>query len=185
MKYAEYQKVKGDGRRYVIGGSYFTYKGVQYGNGTKLQYTFDFHKRVLMNANKNNPYWKPQYDYKMYEEYYTPKPVWFNQIYYYKGQERWGCGMLACDAPGMEIVPDRDFKEILIPVYYVEPPTPKELFDERMHDGTWINYIPGFIPVYICWMLFCLISNQWLTGWVLGTYLFLRLSYLKISGQEP
>lgn len=53
-----------------------------------------------------------------------------------------------------------------------------------MHDGTWINYIKDFIPVYIGWMLFCLISYQWLVGWVLGTYLFLRLSYLRISGQE-
>lgn len=181
MKYVDYLKVKDDGRKYVIGGSYFTYKGVQYGKGTKLLYTFDFHKRVIMNAHKNNPYWKPQYDYRMDERYYTLKPVWFDQIYYYHVEERWVCGMLACDAPGMKIIPDRDFKEILIPVYYVEPPTPKELLHTRLHDGTWFDYIGHYIIIYVLWLLFSLISYQWLTSWILSTIGLIWISYHTLS----
>ena len=188
MKYSEYVKVKDDGRQYVIGGSYFTYKGVQYGKGTKIQYTFDFHKRVLTNANKNNPYWRPEADYRMNEKYYTPKPAWFSSIYYYHGNERWVCGMLAGQTDGMKIVPDRDFKEILVPVYYVEPPTPKELAHQRFKDGTWVNYIfNGMFPGYVILMLFAILAQpaQMISGWIVLTAAFAWYTYLKISGREP
>lgn len=187
MKYADYVKVKNDGRKYVIGGSYFTYKGVQYGKGTKIQYTFDFHKRVLMNAFKDSPYWKPEADYRMFEELYTPKPAWFDSIYYYKGRERWVCGMLACQADGMEIVPDRDFKEILVPVYYVEPPTPRELARQRFQDGTWVNCIFNrMFPGYVFFMLIAIIAHpaqRWST-WIVATMWFVIYTYLVICGKE-
>lgn len=179
MKYVDYLKVKDNGRKYVIGGSFFTYKGVQYGKGTKLLYTFDFHKRALMAENKNNPYWRPQYDYRMDERYYTLKPVWFDSVYYKDGKAQWVCGMLA--GTGVDVVPDRDFKEILIPVYYVEPPTPKELRHTRLHDGTWFDYIGYYIIIYVLWLLFSLISYQWLTSWILSTIGLIWISYHTLS----
>lgn len=182
LKYVDYINAPKDGKRYVIGGSYFTYKGVQYGKGTKIKFTWDFNQRFLRHTLGKNQFWKPESDWRINNQYYTPAPSWFDSIYYKDGKEVWVCGNLA--GTGMEVVPDMDIEEILVASYYVEPPTPKELFHQRMHDGTWINYIGTYIIVYVLWMLFCLISYDWIVGWIMGTYLFLRLSYLRLSGQE-
>ena len=181
MKYIDYVNRPKDYKTYVIGGSHFTYKGVQYGKGTKIKFTNDFSKRFIRHTMSKNEYWNPKYDWRLFSSYYQ-ETGFFHSINIVNGKENWICGMLA--GTGMEVVPDRDIDEIIRPVYYVEPPTPKELFHQRMHDGTWINYIGHYILIYVLWLLFCLISYQWLVGWIMGTYVFLHLSYLKLSGQE-
>lgn len=184
MRYVDYVNRSKDYKMYVIGGSYFTYKGVQYGKGTKIKFTWDFNQRFLRHTLSKNKYWRPEGDWRINNKYYDPNPSVFNQICIMDGKKTWICGNLA--GSGIDVVPDRDIAEIVRPVYYVEPPTPKELAHQRFKDGTWVNYIVNeMFPGYVILMFFAILAQpaQMISGWIVLTAFFAWYTYLKISGQ--
>ena len=185
MKYVDYVKVKDDGRQYVIGGSYFTYKGVQYGRGTRIKFTWDFEQRFLQHTLSKNKYWNPDSDWRIGSKYYYPGPWKFWEIHYCRGIENWVCGYLA--GTGMKINPDTDIDHIENPIYYVELPTPRELARQRFQDGTWVNCIFNkMLPGYVFFMLIAIIAHpaqRWST-WIVATMWFVIYTYLVICGKE-
>ena len=78
----------------------------------------------------------------------------------------------------VDINPDRDIYAIVHPVYYYEP---KELFLKRWHDGTWIDHIWPQTLFYVLCLLVSPVLKQWYLVWTLGTYLYLRTSYITLS----
>ena len=161
--------------------NYFVYKGVKYGKGTKIKFTWEFNQRFLIHTMSKNKYWRAEADYRVGNKYYEPAPSWFWQINIIDGKEDWVCGYLA--GTGIEIVPDRDIEEILVPAYYVEPLTPRQLVKKRLKDGTWVNYIGAQTVFYVLCLIISPIFREWYLIWTIGLYLYLRTSYLTLS--EP
>lgn len=165
---------------YVTSGSYFVYQGVRYGQYTQILFTEDFYKRVgeYIDPLKTNctaiwcgwkyPYFKifhsiEQRDGKMVWKLNKPKFTMFKPKEY------------------LDIDPERDIEKIVTPVYYMEP---KELVKKRLNDGTWINYIWPQTLFFVVCLLISPVLQQWYLIWTLGTYLYLRTSYITLSKGE-
>ena len=163
----------------VTSGSYFTYKGVHYGVYTDVLFTEEFYKRVgeWVDPQKTSSMiirggWKYPYFRRL------------SSITTENGKTMWNfCtqNIPLVTHHYVDVNPNRDIEKIITPVYYMEP---KELVKKRLHDGTWINYI---LPQTL-FFLFCLLVSpllkEWYIIWTLGTYTYLRTSYITLSKGE-
>ena len=165
---------------YVTSGTYFTYQGVKYGEYTQVLLTEEFYKRVgeyvnpvetrswAITCGYNFPYFRvfrgiEHRDGKTIWKLSRPKATMFKPNEY------------------IDIDPEKDIKKIVIPVWYVEP---KELVKMRLGNGTWIKYIGGQTLFYVFCLLASLLTYQWYLVWIIGTYIYLRTSYITLSKGE-
>lgn len=143
---------------YVTGCSYFTYKGVRYGEGTKIRFNQQFYD----SRNKKH---------RCYEKVEILKCI-------EDGGKVWHCGQHITYERYEDVVPDRDIYGIVKPYYYY---VPKELVQERLRDGTWILYIWPQTLFYTLCLIVSPIFQEWYLIWTIGLYAYLRLSYIALS----
>ena len=161
----------------VTSGSYFTYNGVRYGQYTKILFTEEFYKRVgeyinpakTMNkdiwAGRKKPYFRTLVSIEMED-----------------GKQIWNFGKHGLIGHRyINIDPEQDIEKIVVPVYYLEP---KELVKKRIKNGTWINYILPQTLFYAFCLLISPIFKEWYLIWTIGTYIYLRTSYITLSKGE-
>ena len=161
---------------YITNGSYFTYKGVRYGRYTEILFTKDFHRR-------HPPAFRPMWAFYTGGNWmdHIPCRRTFHSIVIENGKEVWRFGDPMIYHKYDDIDPDRDIEAINVPVWYLEP---KEMVKKRLMDGTWINYIWPQTLFYIFCLLASLITYEWYIVWIIGTYVYLRTSYITLSKGE-
>lgn len=165
---------------YVTCGSYFTYKGIRYGRYTQILFTEEFYKRA-------NEYIDPcsTRSWAIMGGYKFPYFRVFHSVENKDGKEIWRLQRpKATDLKPTEYVdvdPERDIANIVKPVWYLEP---KELVRMRLSNGTWMNYIGVQTLFFIICLLASLVTNQWYLVWTVGTYIYLRTSYITLSKGE-
>ena len=143
-------------------GSYFTYKGVRYGEYTNVRFKKEVYERIGKVPNRK------------YTTFY-----WIKEK---NGKNVWGCGQwLHIFERHEDIVPDRDIEAIITPVYYY---TPWELVKKRFKDGTWFGYIWSQTLIFALCLLFSPLLKQWYLIWTMGLYMYLRLCYIELSRGE-
>ena len=154
---------------YVTSGSYFTYKGVRYGQYTEVLFTEEFYKKVG--------------EYK--DSWIGRRQRYFRTLMSIKtenGEQVWNFGTHGMIGHKyIDIDPERDIERIIIPVYYMEP---EELVKKRLKDGTWISYIWQETLFYVFCLLVSPIFKEWYLIWTIGLYAYLRISYIKLSKGE-
>ena len=144
--------------------NYFIINGVKYGQGTKVQFNYDFYKR---NA---------RYNLFVGYQYTKPKPSVFNYIIEKDGKTIWYFNNCSVD----DLVWERDVEAIVMPVYYIEK-TDKDRIREKKEQGkTWEYIWPGTV-IYIFSMLFITIFNERLWGWIAATILYKNYCYEQLS----
>lgn len=152
--------------QYVVGGSYFVYKGVKYGKGTVFKFKDEFYERIGKPVKTISITGRMEkFDSIVIK---NGKPIWYI----------WNNGYLE------DVVPERDILGIPYPVYYFEP---KELAHRRFDNGTWVNYIfNDMFPGYVIFMLIAIVAHpaqRW-SAWIILTVFFVIYTYLKICGKE-
>lgn len=154
----------------VTSGSYFTFKGVRYGEYTEVLFKEEFYKNVeKFDGRKLHPrFWG--YKYPFFRT--------FRYIEDVNGRKLWSFGRWLIAKKYYDIVPERDIEKIITPVYYMEP---KELVKKRLKDGSWIMYIWPQTLFYLACLLISPIFKQWYIIWTMGLYLYLRTSYITLS----
>lgn len=156
----------------VTNGSYFTYKGVRYGKYTQILFKDNVYERLndvpkylsVRTWGSKSPYFRT-----------------FRDIQQVNGKNVWLLGYPLATQRYVDIDPDRDIEQIIIPIYYYEP---KELVKKRLMDGTWIWYIWPQTLFYIVCLLVSPVFQQWYIIWTTGLYLYLRIAYIKLSRGE-
>ena len=159
---------------YVTDGASFIYKGVRYGCHTKILFTEEFYKshKETIGVDKNSV----MYDSKIFQYYRT-----LHSIVMENGKIEWRFGTTLISNRYYDIDPEKDIEKIIIPVYYMEP---KELVMQRLSNGTWINYIWAQTLFFIFCLIISPVFKQWYLIWTMGTYLYLRTSYITLSKGE-
>ena len=160
---------------YVTSGSYFIYKGVRYGQRTQILFTEEFYKRVgEFQEHPKNVMLMCGWKYPYFRV--------FNSIVTRNGKEVWRCGeWYFSKREYVDVDPERDIEKIVIPVWYLEP---KELVKLRLKNGTWINYIFPQTLFYVFCLIASLVTYDWYKVWIIGTYIYLRTSYITLSKGE-
>lgn len=160
---------------YVTSGTYFTYKGVRYGEGTEILFTKEFYRR-------HPPSCRPSWTFPLdnWTDHFYCKRT-FNSIAIENGKEVWRFGDPLIYFRYDDVDPDRDIQQINVPVWYL---TPKEMVQKRLNDGTWFLYLWPQTLFYIFCLLASLITYQWYLVWTIGTYIYLRTSYITLSKGE-
>lgn len=156
----------------VTSGSYFTYKGIRYGEYTKVLFKDDVYARV------ND---KPEHLPVRAWGYKYPYFRTFRSIKQENGKQTWLLGQTLITKQYTDIVPDRDIEKIITPIYYYEP---MELVKQRLKNGSWILYIWPQTLFYLACLLISPIFQQWYIIWTTGLYLYLRIAYIKLSKGE-
>lgn len=147
--------------KFITNGDYFTYHGVKYGKGTKFQFESEYYQKAL---GKYMP---------------RDRKETFNHFKTHNGKQIWCCGFLDGVCDQYEAVdPDNDIKCITDPIYYLEQ---KELVNQRLNDGTWVNYIGMQTLFYLFCLLVSPLFNEWYLIWTIGLYVYLRTSYITLS----
>lgn len=165
---------------YVNHGSYFTYKGVRYGRGTKILFTEEFYKRIgeYIDPHKTHNKWIlfgwkfPYFKVFHSNERRGDKMVWkLNDPNWamFKPEEY------------IDVDPERDIEKIVTPVWYMEP---KELVKMRLQNGTWFAYVWKQTLVYALCLLISPLFQEWYLIWTIGLYAYLRLCYIELSKGE-
>lgn len=164
---------------YITHGSYFVYKGIKYGFPTTVLFTDAFYKRVGETHLGGEHYgsW-----------HYLNEPMYkaFTSIKMIDGKETWNFSSNINypefpDCHYTDIVPERDIREIIYPVYYMKP---SELVKTRFRNGTWFNYVWKQTLIYVLCLLISPVFKQWYLIWTIGLYLYLRLCYIELAKEE-
>ena len=83
--------------------------------------------------------------------------------------------------------PDTDIDHIENSIYYVEPPTPRELARGGGGGGAGVDgSVNKMLPGYVFFMLIAIIAHpaqRWST-WIVATMWFVIYTYLVICGKE-
>lgn len=164
---------------YVTGGDYFTYKGVRYGQYTKVLFKEEFYK-------SHNEYIDPMKNYSC-ETMGGWKFPYFRTLRSIKsesGKIVWNFSkndFLLSTHHYIDIDPERDIEKIITPVWYMEP---KELVKKRLNEGTWIWYVLPQTLFYAACLLVSPIFKQWYLIWTIGLYIYIRLCYIELSKGE-
>ena len=146
----------------VTGGSYFTYKGVRYGECSRIRFKKEFYESRGMQPN--------------------PKYITFYEIKQVDGHLVWQCGYhLMRLERHSDVVPDRDIEEIVTPIYYYEP---KELVKKRLKNGSWIIYIWPQTLIYILCLIISPLFKEGYLMWTTGLLIYLRICYVALSKGE-
>lgn len=148
---------------YVTSGRYFVYKGVRYGAYTVVQFSDEFLKR---NGDLRTT-WHPRRGHRKLQS-----------IVEKDGKLEWRFGDILIENRYYDVDPDKDIEKIVTPVWYL---TPKEMVKKHLDDGTWIDYLWPQTLFYIFCLLASLITYQWYLVWIMGTYIYLRTSYITLS----
>lgn len=151
-------------------GSYFTFKGVRYGEYTEVLFKEEFYKNV------------EKFDVcKMHPRFWGHKYPYFRTFRYIEdvnGKKLWSFGRWLIGHRYYDIVPERDIEKIITPVYYMEP---KELVKKRLKNGTWIACVWKETLIYLLILLVSPLFQQWYLLWTTGFCLYLWIAYQKLS----
>ena len=154
----------------VTSGSYFTYNGVRYGEGTEVLFKKEFYE-------KNNEF--NAYTHRLYIERY--KRV-LASIKYENGKEVWALSKSnfwpMVSYRYADIDPYRDIEKIVTPVWYY---TPKELVKLRLQNGTWFWHVWWQTLIYAVCLLISPLFQQWYLIWTIGLYAYLRICYIELA----
>lgn len=155
----------------VTSGSHFIFKGVKYGEYTKVLFKDDFYKLVEK---------KDRHNCKslMAGAYAYPWFRTFREIKEENGRQLWLFGPHVISHRYYNIVPDRDIAKIITPIYYH---TPMELAQKRWKNGTWFAYVWKETLVYAFILLISPLFQQWYLLWTVGFGLYLWITYKKLS----
>ena len=151
-------------------GSYFTFRGVKYGEYTEVLFKPEFYKNVekFDVRNMHPRFWRFKYPY-----FRT-----FREIKDDNGKKLWLFGPNLISKRYYNIDPERDIEKIITPVYYMEP---KELVKKRLKNGTWIAFIWSETLIYLFLLLVSPLFQQWYALWTTGLGLYLWIAYKKLS----
>ena len=163
----------------ITSGSYFTYKGVHYGQYTIVLFTEDFYKKVgeYVDPTKTrslvikNGFKYPYFRGFSHTSIKNDKTL----MYFSNGYAR------TFMYHYVDMDPDRDIEKIITPVYYY---TPKELVKKRLNDGSWFRYIWFKTLIYALCLLISPLFQQWYLVWTVGLYIYIRLCYIELSKGE-
>lgn len=163
---------------YIVGGSYFTYKGVRYGVKTRVKFSKEFYSRAGTAYNWHGLRFQ---DLDRYYQYIGD--TWF--VGEWRSSESGSKYLRFAFYEHMQhIDPDKDIVEITRPIYYYDPPTQKDIRQKRLKNGTWFLYIWDITLWYILALLVSPIFTQWYVIWTSGTYVYLRFCWIRLSTPE-
>lgn len=155
---------------------HFTYRGKEYGYATKVRFTKEFYMRQFQKYGPNSIWgtWHRHY----VNEYQFVKPSMFYHIKIKEGKTIWNFFDFEVD----DLVPDRDIKEIVHPVYYVKPKTDKEKIQEKKEKGlTWSYIWPGTLVYIFCMLIVIPIFNERVWGWIAATIVYRNYYYEQMT----
>jgi hypothetical protein len=143
---------------------HFVYNGMKMGVGTKVLFNYDFYYRNAA-GNYFNGY-----------QYNKQKPSVFSLIEREGEKTIWYFNNCIVS----DLVIDRDVKEIVQCVPYVEE-TDKDRIRKKKEKGlTWDYIWPGTV-IYILSMLFITIFHERLWGWIAATILYRHYCYEQLT----
>lgn len=162
---------------YMTSGSYFWYKGVRYGLGTKILFTEDFYKRVREYVNPHAITAGPAIRNGLKYPYFR-KLQFIREI---DGKIVWGFGNPLIAHQYTDVDPERDIEKIITPVWYL---TPEEMIKKRLSDGTWIEQVWPHTLILIFGLLFSLLFREWYLAWIMGPFVYWREVKKELSKGE-